>query len=105
MTAAFTPEPWLRGDGDPRYGHTIYALREISSANRVRGGPPQANVFSAHIQNDNGLATPEELEADAQLMVMAPRLLAALERCEQEARDEGREWFWIATVIREATGR
>lgn len=34
----------------------------------------------------------------------APDLLAALMRCEQEARDEGREWFWIAAAIRKATG-
>lgn len=62
-----TPARWARA------GRLVYALRPSP---KFRGR--EVNVFSALVQNDNGLATDEELEANARLIAAAPLMLEAL---------------------------
>ena len=65
MTAR-TPGPYLRD------GTTVYALDQ-----RRDDVFREENVFTASVQDANGIATPGELEAVAQLFKAAPTLLAA----------------------------
>jgi hypothetical protein len=59
-TPAHTPGPWLRE------GNFVYALNDHDM-----------NVFSASVQNDNRLCSPEVLDANARLIAAAPELLEA----------------------------
>lgn len=108
-----TVEQWIRDGGD---GLMVYALRA-----KPGGRPLMVNAFSARVQNDNHIATPEELEANAQLMVTAPRMLDVLERAARlfgghtgapgdpvnaiEREQRANILDAIHEVIREATGR
>lgn len=67
--AMFTREPWLIE------GRTVYALREFPARHGIL---TRGNVFSVHVQNDNRIATEEELDANAHLIAAAPDLHAAL---------------------------
>jgi hypothetical protein len=69
-----TKEPWIISDISPRF---VYALRQKGSLGR-HGTPNMVNAFSVNVQNDNQIATEEELIANAKLIAAAPELLEAL---------------------------
>ena len=66
--ATHTPGPWKRD------GRLVYAVTPGSGPG---GGHYFVNVFSASVQDSNGMALPGEMEAVARLMAAAPDLLAA----------------------------
>ena len=73
MTAQHTPEQW------ESEGRLIYALRPDP---REGHSYRPANVFMAHIQNGNGFASEEELDANVRLMKAAPLMLSTLRMVE-----------------------
>jgi len=79
MSAQYTPGPWLRA------GTTVYALND-RGFNRMCASVQDAHTAQA------------ELEATAQLMAVAPDLLAALIEAEQFVRVLGLDSKPIATV-------
>ena len=64
-------EPWQRD------GLTIFALCNFPARHGI---VTTGNLFSAHVSNDNNVATADELEAIARNILAAPDLLTALEK-------------------------
>lgn len=94
-----TVHPWgvITTSDYPDCGEVDYVV--IGESEDGTFADPVAVTFGATATEAQARAV-RIIEADA----MRDDLLAALERCEQEARDEGREWFWLAAIIHRARG-
>lgn len=68
--SAHTPGPWKLD------GLTIYALAEVPGI-WMNGRAVAGNIFSALVQPDSRVCSPEEAEANARVMCAAPELLEA----------------------------